>query len=121
MTKQDIDLQKIQVLESSYQAWFNFRASILTTFMISLLILVLTFLVENVITLSGFFFAYGIVAIFMFICLMYLRRQHEAHTQFMNEAIARIENGKKLESVTDLEIIHDNWTKKKAKASDAKT
>jgi hypothetical protein len=51
MTKQDIDLQKIQVLESSYQGWFNFKASLIAGTIIGTLVLVATMTFENILPL----------------------------------------------------------------------
>jgi hypothetical protein len=54
MTKQDIDLQKIQILESYYQGWFNFKASIVAGFIIGATILIATIEYEKIISLAGF-------------------------------------------------------------------
>jgi hypothetical protein len=71
MTKQDIDLQKIQVLESSYQGWFNFKASLVAGTIVGTIILIATMQYQQIVngygvgvgyavlTLAGFYFISG--------------------------------------------------------------
>jgi len=46
-SNRDLDLQKIQILESTYQAWFNLVASIFASGFVGMLILIVTLYYEG--------------------------------------------------------------------------
>jgi hypothetical protein len=102
MTKQDIDLQKIHVLESSYQAWFNLKSTVIITLIIGFLILISTVTYEKLINLQTMAFAdFLIMAIFAFL-IYNTRKSHDAHMFYVSELILRVEKGERLCSLEEL-------------------
>jgi hypothetical protein len=102
MTNQDIDLQKIQILESSYQGWFNFRVSIIAGGFIGILILVATISYENIIPAYGAIIGYVIVFIAAFFMMIEMSKMHNNHIIFISNLITKVENGEKLDSIEKL-------------------
>jgi hypothetical protein len=112
MTKQDIDLQKIQVLESSYQGWFTVNASFATGAYVALAVLFVTLKIENLIDLNWFMFLYFLAFIYGILSAVYLQRRHNRHMDFMSNLLAKIEKGEKLGSIKELRQKHKDNTKK---------
>jgi len=124
MTRQDIDLQKIQVLESSYQGWFNFKASIVAGTIVGTVILIVNMQYQNIINLYGVFVGYLFLVIGAFYFISDMKESHDEHISFMNGLILRIEEGEKLESIEELRKMHKKSAKTKnikPKSSNAKT
>jgi hypothetical protein len=121
MTRQDIDLQKIQVLESSYQGWFNFKASIVAGGIVGTLILIASMQFQNIINLNGLIIGDSILTVAGVYLILTLREAHDEHINFINSLILKIEKGEKLDSIEELRQKHKDSTKKqKLKTSDAK-
>jgi hypothetical protein len=112
MTKQDIDLQKIQVLESSYQGWFNFKTSIVAGGIVGTLILIASMQFQNVINLYGLIIGDSILAIAGFYFITTLREAHDEHIDFINSLMLKIEKGEKLDSIEELRQKHKDSPKK---------
>ncbi len=102
MTNQDIDLQKIQILESSYQGWFNFRVSIIGGGFIGVLVLVATVSYENIIPAYGAVIGYVIVLVAGFYMMWEMSKMHNDHITFISSLVTRVEKGEKLESIEKL-------------------
>ncbi len=111
MTNQDIDLQKIQIIESSYQGWFNFRVSIIAGGFIGILVLIATISIENIIPAYGAIIGYIIVFMGAFFMMREMSKMHNDHITFMSSLITKVEMGEQLESIEQLR--EDN--KKKVK------
>lgn len=124
MTKQDIDLQKIQVLESSYQGWFNFKASLIAGSIVGTLILIATMQYQNVVNLYGVIIGDSFLASAGIYFIATLRQSHDEHINFINGLIVQIEKGEKLDSIEELRKTHNKDDKSKnikPKAADEKT
>lgn len=122
MTRQDIDLQKIQVLESSYQGWFNFKASLIAGTIVGTLILIATMQYQNVVNLYGVIIGDSFLAVAGFYFIVTLRQGHDEHINFINGLVVQIEKGEKLDSIEELRKTHKKSVKKTSqKQSDAKT
>lgn len=124
MTKQDIDLQKIQVLESSYQGWFNFKASLIAGVIIGLLILLATTQLEKIFPPYAIVVGDFIVIIFGLISIRDMKQSQENHIDFISDLLQKIEKGEKLDSIEIIRKTHGNSPKnkdKKSKASEAKS
>jgi hypothetical protein len=115
MTEQEIDLQKVQVLESSYQGLFNLRASLITGTIIGVLILLATIQFENLLPVYSTVVAYPIVFAFAFYYLHDMKKTHNEHIDFMDKLILKIEKGERLGTIHDLREKHEASTKKKSK------
>jgi len=102
MTNQEIDLQKIQVIESTYERWFNFKTSILAGGLIGTLILVATMNFERVINIFGLAIGDLLIMAFAIYFVWGLKENHEQHNGFINDLIRKIENGEKLDSIEEL-------------------
>jgi hypothetical protein len=102
MTQQDIDLQKIQVLENSYQGWFNFRSSIIAGGIIGTLILVATMQYEKILNIYAFAVGYLIIVFSSLIFIRDMKQSHNKHIGFINDLIQKIEKGEKFESIEEL-------------------
>ncbi len=113
MTREDIDLQKIQILESSYQGWFNFRVSYIAGGFIGVLVLVATLWFENILPAYGGIIGYGIVFVGAFYMVIEMSKMHNDHIAFISSLVARVEKGEQLESI---EKLREEY-KKKAKNS----
>lgn len=111
MTRQDIDLQKVQILESSYQGWFNFRASLVAGAIVGTLILIATIQFQNIIPSYGAYIGVLIVIIAGAIFISDMKNEHEKHISFMNGLMLRIEKGEKLESIEELRKMHEKRRK----------
>jgi hypothetical protein len=120
MTKQDIDLQKIQILESYYQGWFNFKASLIAGAVVGTLILIATIEYEKIIPLLGFFISWLIIMVLSIYVLNDMKKDHEKHVSFINELIEKIEKGERLDSIEKLRKSHKDNYKTKTR-NDAKT
>jgi hypothetical protein len=105
MTQQDIDLQKIQVLESSFQGWFNFKTSLVAGSVVGILILIATLQYENIFPLYSIPIFYLIVLLAGFYMVSDLRKTHEDHISFVNSLMLRVERREKLESIEELRKI----------------
>ena len=112
MAQQDVDLQKIQILESSYQGWFSFRASLLAGGIVGALVLVATMYYQNVVDLYGAYIGYAIVIGATLYFIRDVKKAHNEHINFISGLILRIETGEKLESIEEL---------RKMKGKNAKT
>lgn len=102
MTKQDIDLQKIQIIESSYQGWFNFRVSIIAGGFIGAIILVATISYENIIPTYGAIIGYVIVFVAGFFMMREMSKMHNEHIIFISNLITKVEIGEQLDSIEKL-------------------
>jgi len=102
MTQQAIDLQKIQVLSSSYQGWFNFKASIVAGNIVGALILIATMFYQNVLDMYGAYLGYAIATGAALYFIWEMRKAHDEHISFVNGLMLRIEKGEKLESIEEL-------------------
>jgi len=102
MTNQDIDLQKIQILESSYQGWFNFRVTIIGGGFIGGIILVATLFYETILPTYGAIIGYVIVFVGAFYMMREMSKMHNDHITFVSGLMARMEKGEKLESIQEL-------------------
>ena len=111
MTNQEIDLQKIQVLQSSYERWFNFKVSIIAGVLIGILILVATMQYEKIINIYGLVISELFVLAFAFYFIWDLKQNHEKHNGFINDLIQKIENGEKLDPIEELRQKHKDSTK----------
>jgi hypothetical protein len=121
MTKQDIDLQKIDVLESSYQGWFNFKASLVAGVVIGTLILLATAQYEQIFPTYATGIGNFIVLAFALYSINGMKKDHERHLSFISGLIQQIEKGERLDSIEGLKEKHKEENKKpKSKASDAK-
>lgn len=99
----DIDLVKIQILDSNFQSWFTFRASILAGGTIGLLILVGTLYYEMVMGDIVFYFFTVLIGAIMIIGIRSLANSRDRHLDFINNLLAKIEEGKQLPSLNELE------------------
>ena len=111
MSNQEIDLQKIQVLESSYERWFNFKVSIIAGGLIGILILVATLQIEKIINIYGLVISELLILAFAFYFIWDLKQNHEQHNSFINDLIQKIENGEKLNPIEELRQKHKGSTK----------
>ncbi len=102
MTTQDIDLQKIQILESSYQGWFNFRVSYIAGGFIGVLILLATLWIENIVPAYVGIISYVVVFVGAFYMIGEMSKMHNDHIAFVSGLMARMEKGEKLESIQEL-------------------
>ena len=106
MTRQDIDLQKIQVLESSYQGWFNFKASIIAGTIVGTVILIATIQYEKLLPLYAVPIAYLVLFVGGYYMIQDMKKTHEEHISFINGLMLRIENKEELESIEELRKMH---------------
>jgi hypothetical protein len=113
MTQQDIDLQKIQFLESSFQGWFNFKTSLVAGSIIGILILVATLQIENIIPLYSVPISYLVVVGAGYYMLSDMKKTHEVHISFMNNLMLRVERKEKLESIEELRHIKKEFLNNK--------
>jgi hypothetical protein len=121
MSNQEIDLQKIQVIESSYERWFNFKVSILAGGLIGILIFVATMQYEKIINIYGLVISELIIIPFAFYFIWDLKQNHEKHDGFINNLIQKVENGEKLDPIEELRQKHKDSTKiRKSNASHGK-
>ena len=102
MTNQEIDLQKIQVIESSYERWFNFKVSIIAGGLIGILIFVATMQYEKIINIYGLAISDLLILAFAIYLIWDLKQNHEQHNRFVNDLIHKIENGDKLDPIEKL-------------------
>jgi hypothetical protein len=105
----DIDLQKIQSLDSYWQAWFNMGASIWVGSLIGFLILILTLyynkqfspdatvnLVFTIITAGTAYAVLGIYGSY------FMNKRYNEYLAFVDKKLAQVEKGERLPSLTEL-------------------
>jgi hypothetical protein len=102
LKNKDIDLMKIQVLDSSFHSWFTFRASILASGIIGLLILVTTLYYEKIFDALAFYVSLVIIAISMSGVIYFLWKNLGEHLDFMNDLLMKVEKGEQLPPLTEL-------------------
>lgn len=115
MTKQDIDIQKIQILESSYHGWFNFKASIIAGSFVGFTVLAATIKFQNLVDFNSFLILNLAIWLFVFYTVIDMQRKHNQHISFINTQVTRIENGEKLESIEELRDKHPSKAVKATK------
>jgi hypothetical protein len=98
----EIDIQKIQVLVSFHQGWFNFRATIVASGLIGALILVSTMYYEKIIPFYGLAIGYLVIFLAGFYMSRQLMRDHEKHVSFISGLMLKIEKGERLDSIEKL-------------------
>lgn len=105
----DIDLQKIQALDSHFQAWFNTGASIWVGGLIGFLILILTVyynkqfssdvMVNLVLTIITAVVAYAVLGIYG---LHFMNKRSNEFLAFVDKLLAQVEKGERLPSLVEL-------------------
>lgn len=109
----DVDLQKIQVLDSNYQTWFNLIGSVYAGGFVGLLILATTLYYEgplrNLILIG---LAYLVVFVGIFYGLRYLKKEHDRHLKFISDKTERVQKGELLKSLWE-EREFKKWTLEK--------
>lgn len=118
MTKQDMGLQKIQVLENSYQRWFNLKATLFITLIIGFVILISTVTYQNLINLQIMVFADLLIVVIFVFALYHLYKSHKSHIQYIDGLIMKVEKGERLGSIEELR--KSKIAKSKPKATDDK-
>jgi hypothetical protein len=98
----DIELQKIQIIESNNQGSYNFRASIIAGGLVGAFILIATMQFENVIPLMVGFILDLIVILAMPFIIRSLKKTRDAQNTFIDGLLLRVENGEELESIVEL-------------------
>jgi hypothetical protein len=98
----EVELQKIQVLESGFQAWFGLISQILAGGIIGMIILLATIYYQGILnsitlTLSNF-----VVIGVVIIGLYYLNKMHRQHLAYMSNLIRKVENREPLPSFSEL-------------------
>jgi hypothetical protein len=101
--KEDIELQKIQTLDSHFQTWFNFIGSIVTGVVIGLSIAFITLFYEGVVGLALYFLAFAVVYAALGYCLWFMRKRNDEYLEFIDSLYARIEKGETLPSLMELQ------------------
>lgn len=99
----EVELQKIQILDSDFRGWFSFMASILSGAFIGLLILVATLFYQGTIDYLGFWI--GLIVVFAFVALFggyFMRNMNNDHLSYINGLMQKIENCESLPSINQL-------------------
>lgn len=102
LTAQDIDLQKIQVLESSYSDWFSFKASLTAGIAVGVSILIATMQYQHILDIFAVAFSYVILYLAFAYLLYDMKRDRTRHLRFVNSLFIKIEKGDKLPSIKEL-------------------
>lgn len=105
----DIDLQKIQALDSYFQTWFNTGASIWVGGFIALLILILTVyynkqfssdvMVNLVLTIIAAVAVYAVLGLYG---LHFMNKRSNEFLAFVDKLLAQVEKGERLPSLMEL-------------------
>lgn len=113
----EIELKKIDVLDSNYQTWFNVSSSILIGGVISFLILILTAfygkqlhpneVLNNVIAVVLIMAAY----IALIVGIRMLRKNRNEHLVNIDRLLDRVKNGETLPSIFELSKSYEGKTK----------
>lgn len=103
----DIELQKIQIIESNNQGSYNFRSSIIAGGLTGAFILIATIQVtalqfQNVILVMMGFFLDLIVILAMPYFIRDLKKNRAKQITFIDNLLLRVGNGDKLESIDEL-------------------
>lgn len=117
MTRQAIDLQKIQSLESWYQGWFNFKASLIAGVIIGTLIFLATMQYEKILPSYAIGVGDLVVMVFGLIAIRDMKQNHERHISFINDLIQKLEQGEKLGSIDELRHQHKSQHQKASNKS----
>ena len=98
----DIELQKIQVIESNNQGSFNFRSSIIAGGLVGALILIATMQFQNLIPLVVGFIGDIIAILAMPYLIRDLKKTRDEQNTFIDGLLLRVGKGDKLESIEEL-------------------
>ena len=110
---QNIELQKIQVIESNYQGWFNFRGSIIAGGFVGALILIATMQYQNFIIPWVGYISDAIVIVAIAFFMQDLKNTRDKHITFIDGLLLRVGNSNNLESINELLNIQRKGAKKK--------
>ena len=102
MIQKDIELQKIQILDSDFNSFLNFLNLILIGFFVALSVLFLILRYQNVIIYIHFVLSLLFLTIFMLASVIYLRNKNKKHLILINELLQKIEN---YESLPSLDVL----------------
>jgi high-affinity Fe2+/Pb2+ permease len=101
-SNRDLDLQKIQILESTYQAWFNLVASIFAGGFVGMLILIVTLYYEGPLRNWCLFgLAYLIVIVVLIIGYWRFNEDQKRHLKFITTKMDIVQKGDPLKSLWD--------------------
>lgn len=99
----DIKLQKIQALDSYFQAWFNTGASIWVGGFLALLIFILTLYYEGkldiILTLITVLAVYAVLG---YSGIRFMNKRSNEFLAFVDKLLAKVEKGETLPSLMEL-------------------
>jgi hypothetical protein len=98
----EVELQKIQVLESGFQAWFGLVSQILAGGIIGMIILLATIYYQGILDLITLSLANSIVIAMVIVGLYYMNKMHRQHLAYMSSLIQKVENCEPLPSFSEL-------------------
>ena len=102
MIQNDIELQKIQILDSDFHSFLNFLYTLIVGFFIGMNVLFLILRYHNVLSYTYFVTSLLVLSFFMLSIIFYLENKRKKHLDLMNELIKKIEN---YESLPSLEFL----------------
>lgn len=92
MFDREAELQKIQVLESGFQAWFRLISRILTVGIIGIIILLAIIYYQGILDLITLILSSLVVMGVVIAGLYYLNKTHREHLACMSTLIQKVEN-----------------------------
>lgn len=102
MIQKDIELQKIQILDSDFYSFLNFLYSILIGFFVGMSVLFLILRYQNLLIYFHFVLSLLFLTIFVLSSVIYLRNKRKKHLILINELLQKIENYESLPSLAVL-------------------
>jgi hypothetical protein len=102
MIQKEIELQKIQILDSDFYSFLNFLYSILIGFFVGLSVLFLILRYQNMLIYVHFVLSLLFLTIFVLFSIIYLRNKRKKHLILINELLQKIEN---YESLPSLDVL----------------
>lgn len=99
----DIELQKIQTLDSNSQTWFNLVGSIVASAFIGLIITFITLYYEGLVNLVIYSIGFGAVYVAMYFSLKFMNKRSNEHLEYIDGLYAKIEKGEALPSLMELQ------------------
>jgi O-antigen/teichoic acid export membrane protein len=98
----EVELQKIQILESNFRGWHNFILSILSGTLIGFFVLLATMYYEGLINYYAFILGLVTVLVFIILWARNIQKTNSKHLRQLDDLIQKVENGEPLPSLNQL-------------------
>ena len=105
LIQKEVELQKIQILDSNFQSKFNFETTIIGGMFVGLLVLYATLFYQKIIDYPTYIIGFFVTTGAVFVSIYYLKNQRQKHVKLMSELITKINN---YDSLPSLETLNQN-------------